>query len=152
LTVLVGCGDDNGKSHADLSASEDLSAGADDLAGASGDLAGGGGDGGLIVITDGGTSGAACTSACDCLPGLACFGGLCRQGAASVYCCNSTTCPTGDFCQSSTGMYGRCGMATPDLGGFDHCPLINCMSNAGGMNECTRAGCTSCSAAGTCMK
>ena len=80
LTVLVGCGDDNGKSHADLSASEDLSAGADDLAGASGDLAGGGGDGGLIVITDGGTSGAACTSACDCLPGLACFGGLEGRG------------------------------------------------------------------------
>jgi hypothetical protein len=151
LTVLAGCGNDNGQSGADLSAGGDLSAGADDLAGAGGgDLASG--DGGLIVITDGGSSGAGCTTACDCLPGLACFGGLCRAGTASIYCCNSTTCPTGDFCQSSTGMYGRCGMARPDLGGFDHCPLINCMSNAGGMNECTRAGCTSCSAAGACVK
>jgi hypothetical protein len=152
LTFLVGCGNDNGQSGADLSASSDLSAGADDLARGGADLAGGGGDGGLIVITDGGSNGAACTTACDCLPGLACVGGVCRQGTASVYCCNSTTCPTGDFCQSSTGTYGRCGTALPDLGGFDRCALINCMSNAGGLNECTRAGCTSCSAAGACVQ
>jgi hypothetical protein len=153
LMVLVGCGDDNAQNGADLSTSADLSAGVDDLAGGGGgDLAGGGDDSGLIVITDGGSNGATCTTACDCLPGLACVGGLCRQGTAPVYCCNSTSCPIGDICQSSTGGYGRCGMAKPDLGAFDHCTLINCMASAGGTNECTRAGCTSCSAAGACAQ
>jgi hypothetical protein len=122
----------------------------DDLAGGGSDLSGV--DGGLIVITDGGSNGAVCISACDCMPGLACFGGLCRQGTVAVYCCNSTTCPSGDVCQSSTGSYGRCGVAKPDLGGFDHCTFINCSSAGGGINECTRAGCTSCSAGNTCQK
>ena len=149
--ALIGCGSDNGQSGADLSTGGDLSAAMDDLAGGGGnnDLAG---DGGLIVITDGGSNGAGCTTACDCMPGLGCFGGLCRQGTVAVYCCNSTSCPSGDACQSSTGKYGRCGMATADLGGFDHCTFINCSNAAGGMNECTRAGCTSCSAANSCQK
>lgn len=154
---FYGCGNDNGASGADLATN-----GGDDLSGAIGDdLAGSGGgdmsggDGGLLVITDGGTMGTSCTTACDCMPGLGCFGGKCTQGAVAVYCCNSTTCPSGDACQSSTGSYGRCGTTTHyDLGtGFDPCTLIMCANGNGGNDNCTRAGCSpTCTAGGTCQK
>lgn len=143
--VGAGCGNDNNGQNADLSGTVGA-----DLSAEVGDLAGGGGpdlasdDGGLIVITDGGSNGATCTTACDCLPGLACAGGICRQGTVPVYCCNSTSCVNGDVCQNPSGTYGRCGTNMPDLGTFDYCDLINCSTAAGGMNECTRAGCSMC--------
>ena len=145
--ALAGCGNDKGGSGNDLSMSiADLSAGADDLAGGGGDLAGGNnGDGGLV--TDGGTVGTTCTTACDCMPGLGCFANKCTVSNTPVYCCSSSDCPSGAVCQHSTGNYGRCGVGTPDLAAFDYCTLLTC-NGAGGTTRCTNSGCTACVANG----
>ncbi len=143
--ALVGCGNDNGAGGNDLA----MTVG-DDMSGAGG--AGGGGGGGAgggggnpdgFVITDGGAPGTTCTTACDCMPGLGCFAGKCTMGNAPVYCCGSTSCPSGDICQSMNGMYGRCGFGAPDLAGFDRCTLINC-NGGNGTQHCVNMGCTTC--------
>lgn len=146
--VLTGCGNDNGTGGNDLAMTvgDDMSGGGAGGGGGGGAGGGGGGnngDGGIGNSIDGGVVGATCTTACDCMPGLGCFGGQCTMGNAPVYCCGSTSCPQGDICQSSNGNYGRCGFGAPDLGGFDKCTLINCMG-ANGMTHCTNAGCTMC--------
>jgi hypothetical protein len=139
-----GCSNDNGGGGLDMAVASDLSASQDDLAGGGGGGTGGGGDGGSIVIVDGGSAGDTCTTACECTPGLGCFMGKCRNTAQPVYCCNSTSCVAGDICQSSTGMYGRCGgVGTPDLAGFDVCPFIRC-NGANGTQLCMNAGCNMC--------
>ena len=145
--VVTGCGDDNGAAGNDLAMTV-----ANDMTGGGGGGGGGGGSGNpdAFVITDGGVAGATCTTACDCMPGLGCFGGQCAAGNAAVYCCGSTSCPSGDICQSMTGNYGRCGFGTPDLAGFDKCPLIKC-DGANGTQRCVNAGCTACVASGNGM-
>jgi hypothetical protein len=146
LMCFSGCGNDNGGGGIDMAVAGDLSASQDDLAGGggTGGTGGGGGDGGGIVIVDGGGTGDTCTTACDCMPGLGCFMGTCRDTAQPVYCCGSTSCVNGDLCQSSTGTYGRCGgVGTPDLAGFDVCPFIRCNS-ANGTQLCMNAGCNMC--------
>jgi len=156
-TVFCGCGDETGQGGNDLAArGGDLAVqmGGGDMTLAVGDLAGTGGDGGLA--TDGGAVGAMCQTACDCMPGLGCFGGKCTAGAAPVYCCGVTTCPAGrHVCQNPDGSYGQCGGGGAfDLGGFDYCSLIDC-SGANGADRCTHANCTQCIAAGnrmTCAK
>jgi hypothetical protein len=64
----------------------------------------------LTVEPDLGGPGAPCTTACDCLAGLAC--NQMNQCAAiaqgMVYCCERT-CPAGDFCQSMDGTFMMCG-------------------------------------------
>jgi hypothetical protein len=84
----------------------------------------GGGDGGgqqqsqdLSAGIDLGGPGAACTTACDCMPGLACNMGMCEQDPqGAIYCCESGMCPTGDFCQSQAGDFMMCGAVGRDGG------------------------------------
>ncbi|HEX8954429.1 MAG TPA: hypothetical protein VF945_21390 [Polyangia bacterium] len=147
----TGCGSDKNTNGNDLSmtVADDMS-GAGGAGGGGGGGAGGGGGGGNtdgFVITDGGVVGATCKTACDCMPGLGCFGGKCTAGNAPVYCCGSTDCPSGAFCESMTGGFGRCGFGAPDLAGFDKCTLINC-NGANGTARCMTAGCTMCVANG----
>ncbi len=56
----------------------------------------------LTVVPDLGGPGATCTTACDCMPGLSCGMGMtCQQlMQGNVYCCESSNCPDGSFCQS----------------------------------------------------
>ena len=138
--AIVGCGNDNGAGGNDLA----MTLG-DDMSGAGGGGGGGGGGGSMdgFVITDGGAVGATCTTACDCMPGLGCFGGQCTAGNAPVYCCGSTDCPNGAICERMTGGYGRCGFGAPDLAGFDNCSLISC-NGPNGTTRCTMAGCSMC--------
>jgi hypothetical protein len=121
--------------------------GGQDLSGS--DLTGGGG------VMDLGGAGAKCTTACDCMPGLACFNNQCVAGVAAVYCCSSATCPTGDYCQNTSGSYGMCGGGgfMFDLAGFDVCPNIKCTQQN---NPCSMFGCTMCNlpahGSGVCAK
>jgi hypothetical protein len=48
-----------------------------------------------------------CMTACDCQPGLSCENGKCSAGT-KTYCCEATTCPTGNACQSTNGTFGTC--------------------------------------------
>lgn len=83
-------------SRADLARPTDLAAA--DLAMAPPDLALGG-------------LGAACKTACDCQPGLACLVGKCANGKAPVYCCPEKPCPQGEMCEAPDGTAGKCGGA-----------------------------------------
>jgi hypothetical protein len=150
LVAVPACGSDNSGNGMDLSAvSGDLSAETGDLA-TGPDLAlVTGNDGGYS--TDAGGAGAGCMTACDCMPGLGCFGGQCVATKNPVYCCGGSPCPAGDICEHSTGGFGRCGVTgTPDLAGFDHCPLIPC-NGANGTARCMQAGCSMCVAGGSGM-
>ncbi len=49
-----------------------------------------------------------CRTACDCEPGLGCFGGQCIAGFAPVFCCEGNVCPTGNQCQHANGRMDRC--------------------------------------------
>src|SRR5262245_12026553 len=114
VAVFCGCGDETGQAGNDLSApAGDMAVSVgDDMTLAGGDL--GGADG--AIATDGGV-GATCQTACDCTPGLGCFGGTCTAGMVQVYCCGAT-CPGGrHLCQNPNGSYGQCGGgAAFDLG------------------------------------
>ncbi len=143
--AIGGCGSDNAGNGNDLAMSgvQDLSAGGGGGGGTGGgDMAGTNPVDGF-VITDGGVAGTTCTSACDCMPGLGCFAGKCAAATNPIYCCGSTSCPSGDICQSMNGTYGRCGFGSPDLAAFDVCPYINC-NGATGTTRCMQSGCTSC--------
>jgi len=124
---------------------EDLSGVVADLAGA--DLTGAGEDlaGADLIgsqIGDLGGEGSMCKTACDCMPGLGCFGGECRAGFNPVYCCTAKMCPAGSTCQDPDGDYRRCGMMMRPDGGVDICPLVNC--TIGGVTRCMNAGCSMC--------
>jgi hypothetical protein len=90
-----------------------------------------------------GGMGAACTTACDCMPGLACFNMQCIAGFAPVYCCQSAVCPNGSFCENQTGGFGMCGGGRRDLGAFDVCPFIGC-NGGNGLQRCMNMGCSMC--------
>ena len=49
-----------------------------------------------------------CQTACDCQPGIGCQNGRCMAGTSSTYCCEASTCPGGNACQSSSGSFGTC--------------------------------------------
>jgi hypothetical protein len=88
--------------------------------------------------------GTACTTACDCMPGLGCVQNMCISGILAVYCCEGTTCPANSLCQHTSGTYGQCGGGTtPDLGGFDSCRFIGCQGGMG-LQKCMNAGCSMC--------
>jgi len=71
---------------------------------------GGGHAGGPDMAKPLGGDGASCTSACDCEPGLACRMGTCGTSPIGmIYCCDSSDCPTGNICQSSSGGFSECG-------------------------------------------
>lgn len=110
-----------------------------------------------------GPVGAMCTSACDCKAGLACVMGACASSPlGQLYCCADSNCPMGQFCQSSDGSYGQCGVGTinpggpptfNDLGisfprdaGAGMCAQIMCTAD----KDCMAAGCMTCSRRGTC--
>jgi hypothetical protein len=139
---------------------------------------GGAGSGGNQSVPDMtkplGGMGASCQTACDCTPGLSCTQGTCGTSRfGQLYCCESSTCPAGSFCQSSMGGFGQCSQSggngggnggggggfpgLPDFGipgGFgdggagQFCTFIRCQSNA----QCTNFGCGSCGAGGTCKQ
>ncbi|HEY2746197.1 MAG TPA: hypothetical protein VGL86_16295, partial [Polyangia bacterium] len=70
----------------------------------------GGHSGGVDMAKPLGGNGAACTSACDCEPGLACRMGMCGTSQVGmIFCCESDDCPTGNICQSSSGGFSECG-------------------------------------------
>jgi hypothetical protein len=143
--VMPACDDDAAGGNDASPTSEDLSAEVADLA------MGGqsGGDGGYS--TDAGGAGASCMTACDCTPGLGCFGGQCVATNNPIYCCGASPCPNGAFCENSGGGFGRCGMTGgTDLANFDHCPFVDC-SNGNGTQRCLNAGCASCVAGGNGM-
>lgn len=117
-----------------------------DGGGAVGD--GGSRDGSSLVDMAKGGEGATCKTACDCQGGLACFQSQCQASMLGmVYCCDDTAnCPAGMFCQSSQGMFARCGMGGGGGGGMS-CGNIPCNSN----NTCVQMGCARCRmSTGTC--
>jgi hypothetical protein len=76
----------------------------------------------VAVTPDLGGPGAACMTACDCMPGLACGRNMTCQMSmrGMIYCCEDTAnCMNGSFCQSSTGQFGMCGGGTTGFGGRD---------------------------------
>jgi len=52
--------------------------------------------------------GQACSSACDCPPGLACVGGACAAQREPVYCCSGAFCPPEQRCEGPDGRAGVC--------------------------------------------
>jgi hypothetical protein len=136
----------------------------------SGGNGGGGNNGGLPDLAQPLSGpGGSCQTACDCQPGLACQNGSCGQTQfGMIYCCESDTCPQGNFCQSSQGGFGQCmpggnggnggtgpggppffgDMATfPVDGGIQSfCRQIMCSQDS----DCTAVGCNVCGRRGTC--
>jgi hypothetical protein len=76
---------------------------------------------GVNTLVDGGGAadmvgvGAACVTACDCTPGLACQKMLCAAATVPVFCCGSASCQGTSVCQFSNGEVGQCDRA--DAGG-----------------------------------
>jgi hypothetical protein len=67
----------------------------------------------LGVSLDGGPGdlggvGAACTTACDCVPGLACRMKQCQAESVQVFCCGTPACTNANVCQFSDGTVGQC--------------------------------------------
>jgi hypothetical protein len=137
--ALFGCDDDAGAPPSDLAGAQDQAV-PDLLGNAGGDL---------------GSEGATCNTACDCQPGLGCFNNQCTTGTAAVYCCSSSTCPSGAGCQDSTGMFQLCpstpdggggvtdgGMVKMSDGGVSFCGLVGCSTAT--VNTCHAFGCTMC--------
>ncbi len=138
---------------------------------------GGAGASGVDMAKPLGGQGAMCKTACDCQPGLACRQGMCgASNIGKIYCCDSSDCPAGNFCQSSTGGFSQCGstggggpgggtggFGGGGSGGFGgggggfgggsdagmgaFCQQVPCGNNAG---LCKMIGCGACTAAGTC--
>jgi hypothetical protein len=87
--------------------------------------------------TTGGPPGAPCKTACDCMVGLACFQNMCvKSPMGMLYCCDSSTCPSGQFCQGSDGSFAMCGsnMTTGSGGGCKtacDCPTGEACFNGG---------------------
>jgi len=118
-----------------------------------GGMGGTGGSGGMA---------GSCTTACDCPTGQACMQNKCVQSnLGNLYCCDDPgQCPSGGFCQSSSGQYGQCGGGRPDFGrptdmtfgptdgGTNFCQFIPCQSN----RRCQQAGCGSCDSGGHCAE
>ena len=150
----------------------------DDSTGGGGGTGGTGGSHGVDMARPLGGTGATCKTACDCQPGLACRQGMCgMSNIGPVYCCDSSDCPAGNFCQSSTGGFAQCGSpggggtgggfggggggggfgggpggggGFGDMGLGQFCTQVPCGAAGGGNNICKMIGCGACTAAGTC--
>jgi hypothetical protein len=110
--------------------------------------------------TTGGPPGSPCKTACDCMAGLACFQNMCVQSPMGMlYCCDSGTCPSGSYCQSSDGSIGRCGSSTTGTSGGcktacdcpagEACFMGNCFPPPQGQLYCCDNG--SCPSGGYCQ-
>lgn len=44
-----------------------------------------------------------CTSACDCMTGMACTLGVCALGSSPIFCCDEGFCPVGERCEPLGG-------------------------------------------------
>jgi hypothetical protein len=109
--------------------------------------------------TTGGGPGAMCGSACDCMSGLACFQGQCVQSPmGKLFCCDDTaSCPSGQFCQGSDGMFGMCGgmnagqcKTACDCNAGEACFNGGCVSAPQGQLYCCETNCPS-SGGGFCQ-
>ena len=161
LSALVSCDDEPA-----IQSTQDLAMTVDEDAGEGGDMSGEfvtdltlpnldftmvgdaatDGPGPSPMPMDLGAAGDPCTTACDCMPGLACFGQQCTAGVAAVYCCQSPVCPGGSFCQNLNGSFSQCGNPN-DMAGFDPCPFVRC--NGGmGLQRCMQSGCSQCMPSG----
>jgi len=128
LLVLAGCTDGD----APPLLVQDLGAptGGGDLAGA--DLSG---------------VGVACTTACDCTPGLACKNKQCATESVPVFCCGTASCSDANACQFSDGTVSQCdradGGGTPvDVDGGATpaaCTANQCTTGLGGNLFCKLA-------------
>jgi hypothetical protein len=114
------------------------------------------------AVGDGGPAdlhgvGAACTTACDCTPGLACRMKTCEAAQAPVFCCGTATCTDANLCQFPDGTVSQCDR--PDAGGTPvdvdagatptACTNTSCTVGLGGNAFCKLA-CGALSA--TCVK
>ena len=59
--------------------------------------------------------GAACSTACDCTPGLACENMACASAQVPVFCCGAASCTGTSVCEFPDGKVGQCDR--PDAGG-----------------------------------
>lgn len=50
----------------------------------------------------------ACSTACDCNPGLSCIDNLCQLGDDPLFCCDQGSCPTGNACETRQGVRSMC--------------------------------------------
>jgi hypothetical protein len=94
----------------------------------------------LGVPLDGATGdmtgvGAACTTACDCVPGLACRKMKCEAAAAPVFCCGTASCSDGNVCEFPNGTVSQCNRA--DGGGTPVDVDAGATPTACAMNLCT---------------
>lgn len=88
--------------------------------------------------------GAACATACDCRPGLACRKMKCEAASTPVFCCGTPSCSDGNLCQFPSGAVGQCdradGGGTPadvDAGATPSaCAMNLCSVGAGGNAFC----------------
>lgn len=68
----------------------------------------------------------ACTTACDCSAGQRCVDGVCTLQGDPLFCCESSTCPPGGICQSSTGMASTCDASSSCESACDCTPGMAC--------------------------
>jgi hypothetical protein len=101
--------------------------------------------------------GAACTSACDCMPGLACRMQKCAAAAAPVFCCGTASCTDGNLCEFPNGTVSQCdrsdGGGTPvdvDAGATPSACVMNLCTVGLGGNAFCKLACGALSA--TCVK
>ncbi|HWE31068.1 MAG TPA: hypothetical protein VHB97_23835 [Polyangia bacterium] len=101
--------------------------------------------------------GAACITACECTPGLACRMMKCEAASVPVFCCGTASCTDGNLCEFPNGTVSQCdrsdGGGTPvdvDAGATPSaCEMTLCTAGAGGNAFCKLA-CGALSA--TCVK
>lgn len=96
-----------------------------------------------------GAAGAACNSACDCVPGLGCINGQCTKLTNPVYCCENTKeCPAGAACETKAGVQQTCPSVGPrtcqtfcDCEQGETCEKGQCLRGRTPVYCCAKAGC-----------
>lgn len=100
--------------------------------------------------------GAACVTACDCTPGLACRKMQCEAASVPVFCCGTATCSDGNLCEFPNGTVSQCdradGGGTPvdvDAGATPSACVMNLCTVGPGGNAFCKLACGALSA--TCV-
>jgi hypothetical protein len=103
-----------------------------------------------MAPSQGAPAGSACMSTCDCQAGLACLHQKCRMLQQPVYCCSSSTCPSGNVCVTTMGNLQRCGGAGDGGMPPNFCTAVPCANDP---TRCMQVGCGACdSATGRCTQ